>query len=81
MGMVKMIKYDDVNGQIIGGDYGLCWVTYEGRKQGSTGFPTNEIEAERFCLGVVERIKIDCGEHFGTIFPNKDGWKFHFDGI
>jgi len=76
-----MKLFDDVNGQIIGGDYGLCWVTYEGRKQGSTGFPTNEIEAERFCQRVVERIKIDCGEHFGTIFPNKDGWKFHFDGI
>ena len=79
--MVKMIKYDDVNGQIIGGDYGLCWVTYEGRKQGATGFPTNEVEAESFCQRVVERIKIDCGEHYGAIYPNEGGRMFHFDGI
>ena len=76
-----MIKYDDVNGQIIGGDYGLCWVTYEGRKQGATGFPTNEVEAESFCQRVVERIKIYCGEHYGAIYPNEGGWMFHFDGI
>ena len=76
-----MLKYDDVNGQIIGGDYGLCWVTYEGRKQGSTGFPTNEIEAERFCLGVVERIKIDCVSILAQFFQTRTVGSFILTGF
>lgn len=72
---------DDVNGTIIGGDYGMCWVTYQDRKQGKTNYPANKVEAEQMCSCVVEEIKKDCGEAFNMIYPDKDAWKFHFDGI
>jgi len=36
-----MKNFDDVNGEIFGGNYGQAWVTYEGRKQGGTVYPTN----------------------------------------
>lgn len=72
---------DDVSGEIIGGDYGTCWVTYEGRKQGATMYPTNETEAYAMCEDLKDEIKKDCGEVFDSIYPNKNGWMFHFDGI
>ena len=76
-----MKTFDDVNGQIIGGDYGQCWVTYEGRKQGKMCYPASEIEAWRMCDNVVEDIKKDCGEAFILIYPRSDAWKYHFDGV
>lgn len=75
-----MKNFDDVNGQIIGGDFGQCWVTYEGRKQGPTKYPNNELEAESFCLEIVEHIKQECGPVFREIYP-KNAWMFHFDGV
>jgi hypothetical protein len=72
---------DDVNGQIVGGNYGQCWVTYQGRKQGSTGWPATKDEAEAHCNGVLERIKRECGELFSMIYPDKQGWQFHFSGV
>lgn len=75
-----MKNFDDVNGQIIGGDYGQCWVTYEGRKQGPTGYPRNEADACSFCEGIVQSIKDGCGQVFKDIYP-KQAWQYHFDGI
>ena len=75
-----MKNFDDVNGQIVGGDYGQCWVTYEGRKQGPTKYPKNKAQAEEFCASIVESIKADCGQVFSYIYPN-DAWEFHFDGV
>ena len=72
--------FDDVNGQIIGGNYGRSWVTYCGRKQGPTCYPTNEREAYLQCDAIVEKIKEDCGVAFKDIFPLKK-WMYHFDGI
>jgi hypothetical protein len=72
---------DDVNGIIIGGDYGMCWVTYEGRKQGNTCYPENEVQADNMCHDIIEGIKTECGTAFSLIYPNTFGWKFHFDGI
>ena len=73
--------FDDVNGQIVGGDYGMCWVTYEGRKQGQTMYACDYPEADALCFATVERIRQDCGEAFDLIYPDKNAWKFHFDGI
>lgn len=73
--------FDDVNGQIIGGDYGRAWVTYKGRKQGQTCYPANEIEAVAQCEAIVEDIKTRMGTAFRDIFSDSDGWKFHLDGI
>ena len=75
-----MKNFDDVNGQIVGGDYGQCWVTYDGRKQGPTKYPANEVEAELMCMGIIDSIKYECGSVFQDIYP-KDAWQFHFDGV
>lgn len=75
-----MRNYEDVNGSIVGEDYGQCWVTYEGRKQGPTKYPMNEAQAYAFCQGIVQDIKTECGQVFKEIYPN-DAWMFHFDGV
>ena len=72
---------DDVNGQIIGGDYGQCWVTYQRRKQGPIMYPENEAEAYKFCQSIIDDIKKDCGRVFDEIYPDKKAWVFHFDGV
>lgn len=77
-----MKVFDDVNGTIIGGEYGQCWVTYEGRKQGNTMYPSNEIEADTMCQAIIDGYKAESDDFvFNLIYPNKDGWKFHFDGV
>jgi hypothetical protein len=73
--------YDDVNGAIIGGDYGRAWVTYCGRKQGPACYPCNEAEAYQMCNEIKEKIKVDCGDAFAMIYRNADGWMFNFEGI
>lgn len=74
------VPIDDVLGQIIGGDYGQAWVTYEGRKQGETCYPSTYPEADAMCTAIVDRIKKDCGQVFKDIYP-KEAWMFHFDGV
>jgi hypothetical protein len=76
-----MKNFDDVNGVIVGSDYGQCWVTYQGRKQGPIMYPRDEVEADNFCQGIVEDIKKDCGSVFIDIYPDTKGWMFHFDGV
>lgn len=71
---------DEVNGQIVGGDYGQAWVTYQGRKQGETCYPRHEGEALAMCHSIIERIKSECGPAFKDIYP-ADAWMLHFDGI
>lgn len=73
--------FDDVNGVIVGGDYGQCWITYEGRKQGKTMYPCDETEALEMCTNEKTRIKAECGEAFTMIYPNARAWTYHFDGI
>lgn len=75
-----MKNFDDVNGTIIGGEFGQCWVTYKGKQQGSIYYPVNEVEATRFCDKIVSDIKADCGAVFKLIYP-EESWKYHFDGI
>lgn len=71
---------DEVNGVIVGGDFGMCWVTYDGRKQGKTCYPRNEAEAYSMCNEIKDRINRECWQVFKDIFP-LDSWMFHFDGI
>lgn len=80
MGTIKKLIDDSVNGQIIGGDYGMAWVTYCGRKQGKTVYPHNEVEAESMCQSIIDEIKLSCGDAFSIIYPLNE-WKFHFDGL
>lgn len=76
-----MENFDDINGQIIGDDYGQCWVTYQGRMQGQVMYATDYPEADALCYQTVERIRSDCGDVFYLIYPDKNAWTFHFDGI
>lgn len=69
---------DDVNGQIIGGDYGQAWISYCGRKQGQTVYPSNESEAYLLCDEIKSKIESDCGEVFNVIYPLKDKWVYHY---
>lgn len=71
---------DDVCGRIVGGDYGLAFITYEGRKQGSTVYPKNEAEARDKCMDILQEIKHECGDSFSEIYP-KSSWKFYFYGV
>ena len=75
-----MKTFDCVSGQIVGGDYGQCWVTYDGRKQGQTMYPASRADAEMFCNEIIEKIKRDCGTVFEVIYP-EELWRFHFDGV
>lgn len=72
---------DDVNGNIVGGNFGMCWVSYHGRKQGQIMYPSSKEVAESMCQGVVNRIKEECGDVFNVIYEDNGAWKFHFDGV
>lgn len=75
--------FDDVNGVIIGGNYGTCWVTYDGKIQRGVKHPRTEAEAEAMCRATVQMLKDECPDEgiFNLIYPKKDTWKFHFDGV
>lgn len=70
---------DDVRGQIIGGDYGEAWLTYEGRKQSETFHAMNETEAVNMAKNwMKEQKERGC---FYEIWPNKNGWRLCMEGI
>ena len=71
---------DDVNGQIIGGDYGQCWLTYEGRKQGPTLYARSAVTAQELLAAEHRRIKAECGEAYRDIYPAPK-WAHNFRGI
>lgn len=76
-----MKDFDDVNGQIVGGDYGFAWVTYESRQQGPKAPVKTRQEAQAHCESVISEIKADCGEVFKFIYPNAALWRFHTDNL
>lgn len=74
------VPFDDVNGVIVGGNYGMAWVTYDGRKQGNTVYPKNEVEADSMLNAIIEKMKLEYGDTFRMIFPEQK-WKYHFEGL
>jgi len=76
-----MNKFDDTNGQVIGGEYGQAWLTYEGRKQGATIYPASREQANAELAARLNEIKADCGEAFRAIYPKANCWQFHYSGI
>ena len=68
---------DDVNGQIIGGDYVAAWVSYEGRKQGRTIYAENQKQAEQMLTRIVLDIQDELGDSFKLIYPKKE-WDFNY---
>lgn len=72
---------DDVSGEIVGGNYGIAWLEYDGRKQGRTFYPINELEAMHLCENEKNRISEECGQAYELIYPKKDAWVVRMDGI
>lgn len=70
---------DDVSGQIVGGDYCMAWVTYDGRKQRQSVCAKNREDAEKLLENIVNSMKSEYGAVFKDIFPEQK-WRFHFDG-
>lgn len=68
---------DDVNGQIIGGDYVIAWVSYEGRKQGRTIYAENQKQAEQELTRIVLDMQDEFGDSFRLIYPKKE-WAFNY---
>ena len=71
---------DDVSGQIVGGNYVMAWITYDGRKQGKTVYPKNLSEGDSLLSEMLNEMKKDHGDNFKTIWPEQK-WKFHFEGL
>ena len=71
---------ENVNGQIIGGDYGQCWLTYEGRKQGPTMYARSAVTARDLLAAEHARIKAECGQAYRDIYP-APSWANNFRGI
>jgi hypothetical protein len=74
------VPVDDVSGVIVGGNYGMAWVTYDGRKQGGAVYPTNMDEAENMLDKIIDGMKEEYGDNFKTTFPLQK-WKYHFEGL
>ena len=74
-----MKPFDDVNGKIIGGDYGMAWVTYQGRKQGKTHYCRTELEAIDQCEKYIEQCLSDPAAMH--IWTDKSAWKIHLDNF
>lgn len=72
--------FDEVSGEIFGGNYGAAWVTYDGRKQGKTIFASDMQGADKILFSFIDELKQDLGVNFKNIFPDQL-WVFHYDGI
>jgi hypothetical protein len=74
------MRDEEVNGQIIGGDYGQCWLTYDGRKQGPTLYARSAVTAREALAAEHRRIKDECGAAYADIYP-APLWAHNFRGI
>jgi hypothetical protein len=71
---------DDVDGQIIGGFFGDCWLTYDGRKQGPTMYAQDQDTAKILLNNLQGQIKASCGSVYRDIYPAQL-WAHNFRGI
>lgn len=69
--------FDDINGTIVGGNFGECWLTYNNKIQGQIMYPSNRIEAHKMCNQKFDQIKSECLEVFKIIYP-LDKWEFNY---
>jgi hypothetical protein len=65
---------DDVRGSIIGGDYLVCRLMYEGREQGK--FSADDLDdAKAKSEQMLARIKAECGPAYIMIYRDPGAWE------
>ena len=70
-----VFKDDDVIGTIIGGEYLVGILTYEGRKQGRQLYAKGEAELIKLAETTKEEILKDCGMRAREIYPTASAWR------
>lgn len=73
------MSVDSVHGHVVGGDFGVAWISYDGRKQRNTVYPRNKEEAVSMLDSIIGDMKKEYGESFAMIFPEQK-WKYHING-
>jgi hypothetical protein len=71
---MKIHFTDDVSGVIVGTDYIQGILTYENRKQGSDMYASSENELKSMSVDKLWEMKVDCGDAFYLIYPDKMAW-------
>lgn len=69
---------DDVQGVVVGTYFQQAFLTYEGRKQGSTIYARTDEEAKEVANAYIQNQREECGEAFAMIYPNKAAWQVKF---
>lgn len=70
-----VLKDDDVSGVIVGGEYFVGYLTYEGRRQGRQLYACSEGQLHDLAAQSRKEILEDCGLAAREIFPNSDAWR------
>jgi hypothetical protein len=71
---MKIHFTDDVSGVIVGTDYIQGILTYENRKQGGDMYASSENELKSMAADKLREMKVDCGDAFYLIYPDKMAW-------
>lgn len=70
-----VFKDDDVTGIIIGGEYLLGFLTYDGRKQGRQIYAESHAALIKLAEEQKAEILKDCGIVARDIYPKDDAWR------
>ena len=69
------MRYDDVNGAIVGGDFKSGALYYNGRIQGQVvNEDSEELLIKRLTDDIRRKIK-DCGDAVNYIYPENNSWE------
>lgn len=70
-----VLKDDDVRGVIVGGEYFVGCLTYEGRRQGRQLYAASEGQLHALAAQSRKKILEDCGPAARDIYPNSEAWR------
>ena len=65
----------DVSGVIVGGEYAIGWLTYEGRKQGRQLYGDDYIDLKAKAEKMKSEILAECAPVAGAIYPLDSEWR------
>lgn len=71
----NVLKDDDVNGVIIGGECAAGCLTYEGRRQGKQLYAGSEGDLHDMAAQYRQEILDGCGLAAREIYPDSDAWR------